>query len=285
MDPKRYFHRAASWLLGAWAALSAVVFPLAADAQPANQTGFSQQGRDFLVSALFDDAETWHSGGGSLIPWQRYARRIPPAREVDATDLAQDYRADAAAAERRYKEQYIGVRGSVVAAGEDGVGLYLQIGSPDRPVRAYIGEETVDEAAGYQTGQSVTLACYGASGHSPVLLNCQSANAKPFVKWDEVQRPVEAWLHGERLPGFIGDAEDGLLRVLFDVYWMGANLPPGSPCIRQRIISGCESEVEKQQTALRGGEAARYQGDYEASRQWLGLPAFVAPSAPIGPVK
>lgn len=161
------------------------------------------------------------------------------------------------------------------------VGLYLHLGSPDRPVWAYVADETVAEAAGYQPGQAVMLTCFGASGQGrAVLLNCQSANAKPFIKWGEVQRQVEGWLRRDRQPGFIQDADDGLLRTLFVVYWTGANLPAGSPCIHVPDAAGCDTELPKYLAAMSGREAARYQADYEASREWLGLPAFVPPAAP-----
>lgn len=123
MGRDRVFRRAATRLLCACVAMLGAIVPHAVTAQPANQDGFSRQGQDFLVSILFGDAETWHDGEQSLIAWQHYARREPPARIIDAADLAQEYVADPAAAERAYKGQEIGVRGAVVGADKHGRAL------------------------------------------------------------------------------------------------------------------------------------------------------------------
>ncbi len=225
----------------------------------------------FLKALLADDIRTWSTGGNALFDYSSFG---PVSLIVDAPILARDYSANEIAADNKYRDKAIAVRGVILSIGKNVFnGGYVELDAQAGPftnIHANLASEAVLEAAGYQKGQQVQLMCRGAGMivGSPVLSDCHSTGEEELKKTRSLSVQVERWIALGEMPAFAGIPNG--VPILFAAYWFGTQIPPGASCPSK--LDTC-LPVFKQRVAAKG-VFLEFKGSYIAATEKLKLPVI-----------
>ncbi len=196
----------------------------------------SPQEMTVLIALLKDDADSFSSGGGSLL------QEEDGLLSVSAKEVQQAYDKNQVAADQKYYQKALLVSG-VISSIDSGLGNepYITL----RGINEFIGshaafkEGNIEKISTLRKGQELSLVCMGGGAVMgiPGFDDCQFADDYAFLKFTEIKQQVEDYLQGKK-------AKSKFIEFLpiFSIA-VARLLPENSLCLQNS--SKCSSEIDK----------------------------------------